>query len=491
MIRRAFTLIFMLPVLSAAQDGHNHPVPEKLGTVSFPTSCKPVVQQEFNRAVALLHSFAYKAAEEAFQSVSQQDPHCASAHWGSAMTHFHQLWDLPPSPADTADAKQEIGEAARLEASERERGFVYALSLIFEDVATIPYRTRAGNYEAAMHELAVANPKDVETQVFYALALISNASPSDTEHRRQKLAASLLEPLFREFPDHPGIPHYLIHACDNQELASRGLPAARAYASIAPSAPHALHMPSHIFTRLGLWNDSIASNLAARSAAQNQGDTGEELHAMDYLVYAYLQSGRDRDAVQVIQQVKAMQNLRREEFKIGYAATAMPIRYIVERQQWDDAERIVNPPDTAQPHVLAVPIWARGIGFARNGHSRDADKESETLRQIEDQLRASGNGYWATQVDIMRREVVAWSAQARNQSKEAAATLRSAADDEDGIEKLPVTPGPILPAREQLGELLLEQGNSGAAFKAFEAALVNTPGRRKALQGAARAAHSP
>jgi len=280
----------MLPVLSAAQDGHNHPVPEKLGTVSFPTSCKPAVQQEFNRAVALLHSFAYKAAEEAFQDVSQQDPHCATAHWGSAMTHFHQLWDLPPSLADTAAAKQEIGEAARLEASERERGFIHTLSLVFKDAATIPYRTRAGNFEAAMHELAVANPKDVETQVFYALALVSNASPSDTEHRRQKLAAGLLEPLFREFPDHPGIPHYLIHACDNQELASRGLPAARAYAGIAPSAPHALHMPSHIFTRLGLWNDSIASNLAARSAAQNQGDTGEELHAMDYLVYAYLQS---------------------------------------------------------------------------------------------------------------------------------------------------------------------------------------------------------
>jgi tetratricopeptide (TPR) repeat protein len=326
--------------------------------------------------------------------------------------------------------------------------------------------------------------------VFYALALISNASPSDTEHRRQKQAAGMLEPLFQAFPDHPGIPHYLIHACDNQELASRGLPAARAYAGIAPSAPHALHMPSHIFTRLGLWNDSIASNLAARGAAQSQGDTGEELHAMDYLVYAYLQSGREQEAVQVIQQLKTMKNLRAGDFKIGYAATAMPIRYIVERQQWDDAARVINPPDNAQPHVVAIAVWARGLGFARSGRSRDADKESETLRQIENQLHASGNGYWATQVDIMRREVMAWSAQAKTQFKEAAAALASAADDEDRIEKLPVTPGPIVPAREQLGELLLEQGNSSAASKAFQTALVNSPGRRRAAQGAAKTAHA-
>jgi hypothetical protein len=337
------------------------------------------------------------------------------AGWGSAMTHFHQLWDLPPSTADTAAATQEISQAIKLEASERERGFIHALSLVFEDADTVPYRTRAGNFEAAMHELAAANNKDVETQVFYALALISNASPSDTEHKRQKLAVGLLEPLFRKFPDHPGIPHYLIHACDNQELASRGLSAARAYAGIAPSAPHALHMPSHIFTRLGLWSDSIACNLAARSAAQHQGDTGEELHAMDYLVYAYLQNGQEREAAQVIEQLKAMRSLRIGDFKIGYAATAMPIRYILERRRWDEAEKVVNPPHPAQPHVVAIAVWARGLGFARSGRVREADDESETLRQIEDQLGASASTYWQTQVDIMRREVTAWSAQARNQ----------------------------------------------------------------------------
>jgi hypothetical protein len=211
---------------------------------------------------------------------------------------------------------------------------------------------------------------------------------------------------------------------------------------------------------------------------------------MDYLVYAYLQSGRDQEAAQVIEQLKATQNLDMADFKIGYAATAMPIRYIVERQRWSDAEKVVNPPDLAQPHVVAIAVWARGLGFARNGHVQQAEKESETLRQLEDRLRASGNAYWATAVGILRREVIAWTVQAVNQPEKAAALLRSAADDEDGIEKLPITPGPIIPAREQLGDLLLEQHDPASAAKAFQTALANAPGRRGALQGAAQVAHS-
>jgi hypothetical protein len=359
---------------------------------------------------------------------------------------------------------------------------------VFQDASTVDYSTRSSNYETAMRSLAAANPKDVETQVFYALALISNASPLDKEHRKQKQAADLLEPLWREFPDHPGIPHYLIHACDSQELASRGLAAARAYAGIAPSAPHALHMPSHIFTRLGLWDDSIASNLAARTAAQHESDTGEELHAMDYLVYAYLQSGRDQEAAQVIRQLTAMQNLDMADFKSGYAATAMPIRYMIERHRWSDAEKVVNPPDPVQPQTVAIAVWARGLGFARNGNTLQAQKESETLRQIEERLRTKGDDYWASQVNIMRREILAWSAQAEKHPDEASTILRSAADDEDRIEKLPVTPGPIVPAREQLGEMLLLHHDSASASKAFETALVNAPGRRGALQGANQAA---
>jgi hypothetical protein len=490
-MRLVLILAFLSPAFSFAQEEHNHPAPEKLGAVSFPTSCSPEIQREFNRAVALLHSFAYKAAEEAFRSVATQDSHCAIAHWGIAMTHFHQLWDLPPSPRDTTIARQEIRQAAMLEeSSDRERGFIHALSLVFNGDSTMPYSTRALNYETAMHELAAANSSDVEAQVFYALSLISNASPNDKQHRRQKQAADLLEPLYREFPDHPGIPHYLIHAYDNQELASRGLAAARAYANIAPSAPHALHMPSHIFTRLGLWDDSIASNLAAINAARQPGDIGEELHAMDYLVYAYLQSGRDLQAAGVIQQLQAMQNLNMNDFKIGYAATAMPIRCIVERQRWVDAEKVIDPAEPAQPQVVAIAVWARGLGFARLGHVPEADKESGALRQIEERLRASGNDYWATQVNIMMREVTAWAAQAANQPNEAAVILRGAADDEDGIEKLPVTPGPIIPAREQLGELLLEQGSPASAAREFAVALVNAPGRREALRGVAQATRS-
>lgn len=490
-MRLFFILALLSPTVALAQEVHDHPAPEKLGAVSFPTSCNPLTQQEFNRAVALLHSFTYKPAQAAFQSVAEKDPQCAIAHWGVAMTHFHQLWDLPPSPADTSIAQNEIRQAEILEeASDRERGFIRALSLVFKDASTVPYSTRALAYENAMRSLAEANPKDVETQVFYALALISNASPSDKEHRRQKQAADLLEPLYREFPEHPGIPHYLIHAYDNQELAARGLPAARAYAVIAPSAPHALHMPSHIFTRLGLWDDSIKSNLAARNAAQEHGDTGEELHAMDYLVYAYLQAGRDQEAARVVQQLKAMPSLSIGDFKIGYAATAMPIRCIVERQQWSEAENFVNPPEAAQPHVLAIAVWARGLGFARKGQVEEANTEAGTLRQIVDRLRASGNSYWATQVNIMEREVAAWSAQAANRPDQAVVILRTAADDEDAIEKLPVTPGPIIPAREQLGELFLQQGDRASASRAFATALVNSPGRRGAMRGAAEAANS-
>jgi tetratricopeptide (TPR) repeat protein len=471
-----------------AQEMHVHPAPERLGEVSFPISCKPAVQQEFNRAVALLHSFAYAAAREAFRSVAEHDPGCAMAHWGIAMTYFHQLWEPAIAASSVASAQQEIEQAVRIgSGTERESGFIRAAGLIFQDATTIPYSTRGHNYERAMADLASKNKKDAEAQVFYALALLSSAPPTDKTHSRQKEAADLLEPLYRVYPQHPGIPHYLIHAYDNAELGSRGLPAARAYALIAPSAPHALHMPSHIFTRLGLWDDSIASNVAAREAARKAGDIGEELHAMDYLVYAYLQSGRDTDAAQVIEQLKTMPKSSDSDFKAGYAATAMPIRYAVERRQWADAVAIV-PPVSAPPHVIAIAIWARGLGQARSGHPAEAVMAVGEMQSIEDQLHAAGNVYWANQVKIMKREVMAWSAQAEGKHDDAVVMMREAADEEDAIEKLPVTPGPIVPAREQLGDLLLEQGHPDLAYEEFERALLSTPGRRGALSGAARSA---
>jgi len=484
--RILLTLLLVFPILPA-QETHNHTAPEKLGKVSFPISCKPDVQEQFNRGVSLLHSFAYAAAKDAFQGVAEQDPQCAMAHWGIAMTYYHQLWEPPILPANIPIAQKEIKRARQIgNCSERELEFIRALTLLYQDAAIVPYSTRALNYEHAMRNLALSNKDDVESQVFYALALLANASPADKTHARQKEAAALLEPLDRTYPEHPGVPHYLIHAYDNAELAPNGLAAARAYSQIAPSAPHALHMPSHIFTRLGLWDDSIASNLAARQAAHEQGDTGEELHAMDYLVYAYLQSGRDKQAGELIEQLNGMPNLNREEFKIAYASTAMPIRYAVERSQWADAAAIV-PPTGAPLQVAAIAIWARGLGLARGGHAAEARVEVDRLRQIEAQLRMSGSSYWATQVEILKHEVMAWSAQADGKPEEAVKLMSAAADEEDAVEKLPVTPGPIVPAREQLGYLLLEQNHPKLALKEFEIALVNAPGRRGAMQGAAKA----
>ncbi|MFI5094318.1 MAG: hypothetical protein ACHQIK_12830 [Candidatus Acidiferrales bacterium] len=480
-------LLFIFPPILAAQEAHNHGTPENLGTVSFPVSCRPEVQQQFDRGVALLHSFAYAAAVKSFQSVADQDSQCAMAHWGIAMTFFHQLWDPPLSPTTIPIARREIQLAQQAKAStERERKFIEALSLIYQDSDTIAYRTRALNYERAMKDLAAEYRKDAEVQVFYALALLANVSPLDKTHANQKEAADLLEPLFRAYPQHPGIPHYLIHAYDNAELAPRGLPAARDYSKIAPSAPHALHMPSHIFTRLGLWEDSIASNLAAREAAHLQGDTGEELHAMDYLEYAYLQTGRDAEAEQIVQQLKCMSGLNTADFIIGYAATAIPVRYTIERSQWADAASIVSP-SGAPPHVTAIAVWARALGLSRSGRSADARLEADRLRQIESQLRASGNDYWAAQVGLMVREVMAWSAQSAGHADKAVALMREAADEEDAVEKLPVTPGPIIPAREQLADLLLVQGHPAQASKEFATALQNAPGRRNALQGLAHA----
>jgi len=471
----------LLPV--SGLGSHSHGISDRVGNVSFLNSCAPAVQQRFNRGVALLHSFAYAPALAEFQEAAQGDPHCAMAHWGAAMTYYHQLWDPPLSEATIPLAQREI-EIAQSTAgsSTRERQFITALAVVFQDAQTTSYTMRAQRYETAMRELARKYPNDPESQTFYALALLANADPADKNHSRQKQALAVLEPLYRKYPQHPGIAHYIIHASDNAELASQGLPAARAYASIAPAAPHALHMPSHIFTRLGLWDDSIASNLAAREAAHRQGDIGEELHAMDYLVYAYLQAGRYDEAGTVIQQLGSMPGLDRGNFKVGYAATAMPIRFAVERERWADAAGI-SLPQGAPPHVAALAVWARGLGLARTGKLHEAQAEAEQLEHLQQELAGLHATYWSVQTEILRNEVLAWIAEADGDSHGAAALLRACADQEDGVEKLPVTPGPVLPAREQLGWLLLEQHEPAMALKEFRSAIANAPGRRGAVRG--------
>jgi tetratricopeptide (TPR) repeat protein len=470
----------------AAAQQHHHPVPEKLGTVKFPISCSGNVQQEFERAVALLHSFAYSAAENAFRNLLAENSNCAMAHWGVAMTYFHQLWEPYLAPADVVRGQTEIEQAKRLAGSERDRGFIDALNIIYAKADSVPYAKRAHDYVLAMGNLAKRNPDDVECQVFYALALIATASPTDKTHANEKKAAALLEPLFQRNPQHPGIPHYLIHACDNSEMASRGVAPAQAYSKIAPSAPHALHMPSHIYTRLGMWEESIASNRAARQAAHVQSDVGEELHAMDYLTYAYLQLGRDSEARRVLEDLRGMSDLDAGEFKVGYAASAMPVRYAMERRNWKEAAGI-QPIAGTQPHVSAITLWARALGLARSREPAAAQRETDQLTTTYEKLRAIGDDYWTTQVHVQINEALAWIAHADGKDDEAVKLMRNAADKEDAIEKRPVTPGAIVPAREQLGDLLLELNRAPEALAEFEHALTMAPQRRGALLGKSHA----
>jgi tetratricopeptide (TPR) repeat protein len=468
---------------------HDHPPPDKLGTVHFETSCATAVQSQFDHAVALLHSFAYDLAAKDFREVAAKDPGCAIAHWGVAMSTFHQLWS-PPGASALHAGREEVLVARRIgSGTSREREFIDAAAVYFSDEDPARHAARAKEYEHAMESVARAFPKDDEAQIFYALALIATAPPTDRSHANQKRAAAILEPVYRRQPDHPGVAHYLIHACDSTELAPLGLPAARAYAKIAPSAPHALHMPSHIFTRLGLWDDSIQSNEAARRAAHEQGDIGEELHAMDYLTYAYLQRGRDDDAARIVEQLRAMGPLPVNDFKTGYAATAMPVRLAIERGRWSDAVAL-EPLPGAAPHVAAITYWARALAHARLGHSDLASADIDQIEACEAQSRALGNDYWATQIGVLSKEARAWRANALGRQDEAVALLRTAADTEDALEKLPVTPGPIVPAREQLGQLLLEQRQSAEALRELTQALKDAPRRLAGLKAAVRAAES-
>lgn len=470
-----------------AQERHSHPAPERLGTVHFPTSCVAGVQSDFERGVALLHSFAYVAARETFLKVAERDPHCAMAHWGISMSYFYQLWE-PPSGEDLRQGTTQINRAREFgNASRRERQFIDAAGAYWRDGDHLSPAVRARAYERAMAQVAQSNPADTEAQIFYALALIATAPPADRSHANQKQAAEILEPLYHDLPQHPGLAHYLIHAYDSAELASRGLAAARAYSNIAPSAPHALHMPSHIFTRLGYWDDSIASNRAARAAAHAAGDLGEELHAMDYLTYAYLQRGQDAEAGRVVADLRQMRELPAAQFKVGYAATAMPVRFVIERRQWAAAASLESLPRSA-PHVAALVYWAKAIARARSGHPQEAGSDLARLDAFLSQLRSSGNAYWALQTEVLSEEAHAWLLAAQGAAEEAVSRMRIAADKEDAVEKLPVTPGPIVPAREQLGEMLLALKHPEDALRAFQAALSGAPRRRGALSGAAEAA---
>lgn len=472
--------------IDAQEEHHHHPAPEHLGSAHLETSCLPAVLPAFDRATALLHSFAYDDADTGFADVARRDPNCAMAHWGRAMTHYHQLWDVPVGTGLAAGVAEVEQAETVTTGTPRERALIAALGIYYANASEVPAATRAMQYSDAMATVARDYPSDDEIATFYALSLIATAPSDDHSHARQKNAADILEPIWKRQPEHPGVPHYLIHAYDSAELASRGLAAARLYAKIAPSAPHALHMPSHIFTRLGLWEDSITSNIAARDAALTHGDVGEALHAMDYLTYAYLQRNRTAEAAREVATLKGMTLPSGPGFKISYAGNAMPVRLAIETRAWATASKLTPIPGSG-PQVAAIVWWARALGKLRAGAPGLADADIGELQVCREALRAAGDTYWMAQTDALLKSTQAWRFVAGGDAAAAVGAMTAAADEEDGLEKLPLTPGPIVPAREQLGDLYLAVGKPREALSAYNAALVLAPGRLGALRGKAEA----
>jgi tetratricopeptide (TPR) repeat protein len=477
----------LVATVANAQAAHHHPAgsPENLGKVVFPTTCNAEVQPRFERAVAMLHSFWFDEAYRAFQEVASADPSCAMAHWGVAMTLLGNPLIGQPLPAPrlaNALAAAERADSLGRNVSPRERGYIDAVLALYRQ-AGADRRPGLAAYEAAMRAVRDRNPDDAEASVFYAIAVVANAPASDLTFARQKHAAEVLTPLFTRQPDHPGLAHYIIPAFDSPQLAQHGLSAARRYADIAPSAPHALHMPSHIFTRLGYWDESISTN---RRSASAEPDSNAAVHPMDYMVYAYLQQGRDAEANKVVS--RAVNNPDRFYGGIiGYNFAAMPARYALERGRWADAAQLRVPP-TAPPYVEAVTRFARAVGAARSGQAAAARGDAARLDTLRDSLTRSRDSYWATVVEAQRLAASAWVARASGDDAEAVRLARAAADLEETVEKHPVTPGPLLPARELEGDLLLELGRPADALRAYEKTLEREPNRGRALAGAARAA---
>jgi hypothetical protein len=492
MARWLLTVFVALAATPAFAQDHQHggQPAERLGKVHFETSCSPQVRESFDRAVALLHSFWYSAAGDAFNDVATRDPGCAMAHWGVAMS----VWGNPLGGTRTPQTF-ERGRAAVAKAkatgakTERERDYIAAIDALY--TGEVPQPVRAVAYEQAMATVAAKNPSDAEARIFYAIALDAAADPADKTYAKLLKAAGLLEAAFAAQPDHPGISHYLIHSYDVPALAAKGLPAARRYAAIAPDAPHALHMPSHIFTRVGAWQDSIDSNRASAAAARRAGSPPEELHAMDYQAYAYLQLARDDEARRVLAETEAI--LAKVEAGGGYGfagvygATAIRARLALERGDWKGAAALPTQA-TAFPHADAVIHFARAIGAGRSLQPALARTSAEALAPLAATLRSRNDAYWAGQVEIQRKAALAWALYAEGKMAEALALARQAADEEDATEKSPVSPGPIAPARELLAELLLEVKQPGAALVEFEKAMTREPGRFRSTAGAMLAA---
>ncbi|WP_404337512.1 hypothetical protein AB2M62_02475 [Sphingomonas sp. MMS12-HWE2-04] len=508
--------LLMVPAGAAAQvhpAAHDHPqarpsphdaaamdrMPvERLGSVRFETSCVPAVHAAFDRAVALMHSFQFGRAIAGYRGVLATDPGCAMAYWGIALSSWGNPFAGFKSAAQIRQGL-EAADAGRAAApkTRRERDYIEAVALLYTNAERTGQEARLLTYEAAMAKLAAAYPRDSEASIFYALALAAAADPADKSYAKQLKAGAILERLFVRYPDHPGLAHYIIHAYDDPALASRAADAARRYGKIAPSTPHALHMPSHTFTRIGDWQASIDTNLASAASARAAGQPADELHASDYLVYAYLQTGQDAAAKQLVDSAAQVFAHFDPAAATGaapvssayFARAAIPARYALERRDWAAAAKL-EPVASKFPYADAITWFARGLGAAHLGDSTAAGAAIAALDAIHATLTKLGETYWAGQIDIQRRGVAATLALAQGDSVGALAGMRVAADLEDQSELSSVTPGPLMPAREMLGEMLLERNRAAEAGAAFEASLVQQPNRFWSIYGAAEAAEA-
>ncbi len=468
-----------------------------VGTVNFETSCVPAVKDGFNHAVAELHSFWFPEARAGFESVLKTDPNCAMAFWGIALTQWGNPFAGLRSPAAIAAGKAAIDKGqATGSPTPREKGFINAVAGLFSSADPGTQRARVLAYEKATEAVAAQNPNDIEARIFWALAITQTALPTDKSFAQNLRSAEILEPLYKKMPNHPGLAHYIIHTYDVPALADKALPAARAYAEIAPAVPHALHMPSHTFTRVGLWKESVATNIKSAEEAEKTNGTGEALHAMDYETYAYLQMAMDTQAQAVLAHAeKANAAAPTSPGPAGggpntFALAAIPARYAMERLQWSEAMALAPRPSANTPYTEAITRFARAVGAARAGKPADAAADIARLREIHDREIEMKDAYWAEQVDIQRRVAEAWVAFASGQKDEGIKLLGAAADAEDLTDKSAVTPGPLAPARELYGFMLLEAGRSKDALVAFEAVAKKEPNRFLALYGAGEAAES-
>jgi tetratricopeptide (TPR) repeat protein len=461
--------------------------PEQLGRVSFANSCTPAAQATLERAVALLHSFWFQESDKAFREVLERDPNCAIATWGIATILIGNPFSPVPTLAQAQQAKEAIERGRAIGAkTERERLFIEAVAEYFERFGDRAPGARMKSLSDAFENVARRFPEDDEAQIFSALYLAATQQRTEQTFASALKAAAILEVQFKKHPDHPGVAHYLIHSYDYPPIAEKGLTAAKRYSEIAPSAPHALHMPSHIFTRVGAWQDSAATNLRSASVAKAEKDFGQQLHAMDYLVYAYLQLARDTDAQRLVQETPGVRTTD-QALRTSYARAAIPARYAIERGAWKEAVQL-QPQATRFRYIAAFTHFARALGAARSGDAAAAEGDVQELARIVDALKAAKDAYWTTEVEVQRLGAAAWVAFARGNREAALDLMRAAAGLEDKSEKSGVSPGRLVPAHELLGDMLLESGKPAEALAEYERSQVRDPNRFRSLYGAGQAA---